>query len=120
MATEKTREDGGLEETRLIALGSTALLEGFALIGFETHADATPDILEAVLKDLVRTQEKALIVLEQALARSGTALLTQVRAEGGRIVVVEIPSLQAPEDHQAAVDDLVRRVLGPSVLEEGP
>ncbi len=120
MDMEINREDHGLEETRLIALGRTALVEGFALIGFETYADATPEALESVLMDLVRKQEKALIVLEQSLARNGATMLARVRGESGRIVLVEIPPLNAPEDHHSAVDELVRRVLGTSDLEEWP
>jgi hypothetical protein len=59
-----------------------------------------------------------LIVLEEKLARSGMAILRQVRGKSGRIVVIEVPPLQAPKDYHPPVEDLIRRVLGPSALEE--
>ena len=106
------------EKTRLIAMGSAALVEGFSLIGFETHPNATPEELEAVLKELVRKQHKALVILEHPLACSDTAMLTRVRAEGGRIVVAEIPPLHTPNDYHPQVEELVQRLLGPSALKE--
>lgn len=101
-------------------MGGAALAEGFALLGFETHPDATPEQVERLLEDLVSGTEKALVVLEHDLARSGGPFLTRVRAEGGRIVVAEVPSLHAPSDYQPPVEDLVRRILGPTALEELP
>jgi len=118
MDIEETHADRRREETRLIAMGSAALVEGFSLIGFETHPNATPQELEAVLKELVRKQHKALVILEHPLACSGTATLTQVRAEGGRIVVVEVPPLHTPNDYHPQVEELVQRILGPSALKE--
>lgn len=101
----------------MIALGSAALTEGFSLIGMETIADATPAMLETLLADLVRHQEKALVFLEHDLARSQGPWLTRVREEGGRVVVAEIPPLHAPEDYHPQVEDLVRAILGASALE---
>ena len=102
---------------RLIAMGHAALAEGFALLGFETRVDATRDDVETVLAELIRTRERALVVLEHELARAETPNLERVRREGGRIVVTEIPPLHAPADYRPPVEDLVRRVLGPRVLE---
>ncbi|MDD5035175.1 MAG: V-type ATP synthase subunit F [Methylococcaceae bacterium] len=118
MNTADLREANRPAETRLIAMGGAALIEGFSLLGFETHPEATPLILDAVLKELMQNRQKALIVLEEKLARSGTAMLRRVRGEGGRIVVIEVPPLQAPKDYHPPVEDLIRRVLGPSALEE--
>ncbi len=99
-------------------MGGAALIEGFSLLGFETFAEATPQILDSVLKELIQKQQKALVILEEDLVRSGTALLRRVRIESASIVVIEVPPLQAPDDYHPPVEELVRRVLGPSVLEE--
>ncbi len=106
--------------TRMIALGSAALTGGFNLIGFETIADATPQALEKLLAELFTTRQKALVVVEEELARSDGPWLKRVRNEGGRIVVVEVPPLQAPADYRPPVEDLVESILGPSALEERP
>jgi vacuolar-type H+-ATPase subunit F/Vma7 len=106
--------------TRMIALGSAALTSGFNLIGFETIADATPQALEKLLAELFTTRQKALVVVEEELARSDGPWLKRVRNEGGRIVVVEVPPLQAPADYRPPVEDLVESILGPSALEERP
>jgi len=98
--------------TRIIALGAAALTEGFGLIGVETIADATPEILEELLAGLMKRQEKALLFLEHDLARSNGPWLNRVRAQGGRIVVTEIPPLHAPEDYHPPVEDVVRAILG--------
>ena len=58
----------GLAPARLIALGSAALTEGFALIGFEAHADPAPAAIEKLMQELQRNQQAALIVIEKSLA----------------------------------------------------
>ena len=103
--------------TRMIALGSAALTEGFSLLGVETFADATPDVLEELLAGLVKRQEKALVFLEHDLARSHGEWLQRVRDEGGRIVIAEIPPLHAPGDYHPQVEDVVRTILGAQALE---
>lgn len=101
-----------------IAMGSAALTRGFALLGFETYPDATVETLEHVLEDLLRQKEKAVVFLEHHLARSGGPFLSQVRSEGGRIVVAEVPPLATPADYHPPVEELVKRILGPAALEE--
>jgi vacuolar-type H+-ATPase subunit F/Vma7 len=103
--------------TRMIALGSAALTEGFSLIGIETVADATAEQLEDLLADLIRRQEKALIFLEHRLARSQGPWLRHVREEGGRIVIAEVPPLHTPGEYRPQVEDVVRAILGAQALE---
>jgi len=104
--------------TRMIAMGAAPLMEGFALVGFETHADADPAQLESVLEQLVRAGDTALLFLEQPLAHSNGPWLTRVRQEGGRIVITELPQLQHPAAYHPAVEDLVTAILGPTALDE--
>jgi vacuolar-type H+-ATPase subunit F/Vma7 len=112
--------DTAAPPTRLIALGSAALVEGFGLIGVETVRDATPEMLEELLAGLVKRQEKALLFLERYLARSQGPWLSRVRDEGGRIVITEIPPLHAPEDYRPPVEDMVTAILGSQALESKP
>ncbi len=104
--------------TRMIALGAAPLMEGFALIGFETHPGATPAQLEQLLEQLVRTQERALILLEEGLARSEGQWLNLVRNEGGNIIVTELPALHEPQNYHPQVEDLVTSILGAGALDE--
>ena len=103
---------------RIIAMGGQALIDGFALLGCETHANATPDDVERVLLELLRRKEKAILFLEESISRGGGPNLERVRSEGGDIVISEIPPLRAPEDYHPPVEELVTRILGPSALEE--
>jgi vacuolar-type H+-ATPase subunit F/Vma7 len=103
--------------TRMIAMGSEALTDGFAMIGFETFPDASVDQLEELLADLLRQRVRAWIVIEPYLSHEPGKLLQQVRSEGGYILVTEIPPLNAPDDHRLAVEDLVTSVLGERALE---
>ncbi|MBI5462743.1 MAG: hypothetical protein HY941_11225 [Gammaproteobacteria bacterium] len=104
--------------TRMIALGGAALTGGFNLIGFEIVADATPQALEQLLAELFTTRQKALVVVEEELARGSGPWLKRARNEGGRVVVVEVPPLRAPASYRPPVEDLVESILGPSALEE--
>lgn len=102
--------------TRMIAMGSAAVTEGFALIGFETWPDASESDLAEVLGGLIKRREKALVLLEPDLARCQCEELQKVLNEGGRIVVTEVPPLHAPGEYHPAVEDLVMSILGPSAL----
>lgn len=94
-------------EARLIAMGSSPLMQGFALIGFETWPDADEETLERVLTELLRERHRALVLLEPELARCDCSALRVVLTEGGRIVVSEIPPLNAPGDYKPALDELL-------------
>lgn len=105
------------EGTRLIAIGSAPLVEGFGLIGFEIFPDADAAEMERVLEQLERSQHPALVLIESELARCPCGVLERIRNRYVRIVVVEIPQLHAPQDFHPEVENLVRSVLGPSALE---
>lgn len=103
--------------TRMIVLGSAALTDGFAMVGFETFPDASADQLEELLATLLQQRTRALIVIEPYLSEKPGKLLQRVRNEGSYILVTEIPPLHAPEDHRLDVEDLVVSVLGDDALE---
>ncbi len=104
--------------TRLIAMGSAALTAGFALIGFETWPDATEEELEQLLDSLLAKRERALVLLEPYLAHCNCGALRRLRDEGGRVVVTEMPALNAPHDYHPSIEELVLSVLGPAALED--
>ncbi|EDN70319.1 conserved hypothetical protein [Beggiatoa sp. PS] len=54
---------------RLIFMGSHALADGFALLGFETFPNATTDSVENLLSELLKNKDKALVFLEDNLTR---------------------------------------------------
>ncbi len=108
---------GGPAPARLIALGSAALMEGFALIGFETYADPAPAVIEKLMQELLRSQQPALVVIEQSLANNPDRYLQRAQSEGGRIVITEIPDIQLAGSYRSRVEDLVQTLLGPSALE---
>ena len=99
-------------------MGGDALTEGFALLGFESFTNPTADTVERVIGELLRKGEKALVYLEDGIAPVNSKALAQVRREGGRIVITEVPAVSAPGTYRARVEELVERVLGPSALED--
>ncbi len=109
--------NGSLAPARMIALGSAALMEGFALIGFETHADPAPETVEKLLQELLRNQQAALVVIEQGLARHPGRHLLRAQHEGGRIVITEIPEIHLSAGYHSRVESLVQSILGPAALE---
>jgi vacuolar-type H+-ATPase subunit F/Vma7 len=117
MSANANNTHTSLAPARMIALGSAALIEGFALIGFETYADPAPETIEKLLQELLRNQESALIVIEQSLARNPGRYLQRAQSEGGRIVITEIPEIHLSGDYHSRVEGLVQRILGPTALE---
>jgi len=103
---------------KLIFMGSNALAEGFALLGFEIFPSATTDTVEQVLSELLTNKEKALVFLEDNLAQQPGPSFLRARSEAARIIITEIPPLSAPETYRPSVEQLVARVLGPSVLDK--
>jgi len=98
-------------------MGSQALAEGFALIGFEIFPNATAKLVETELSKLLKNQEKALVFLEDSLTQQPGPSLLRARTEAAGIILSEIPPLNAPENYQPMVEALVARILGPSVLD---
>lgn len=93
--------------TRIIALGSAALMDGFRLAGIEVIVDAGRDQLEALMKTLLSGKDKALVLVEDELSRDPGPWLLRALSEGGRVVVVQVPSLARAGDYHPDVDRLI-------------
>ncbi len=103
---------------RFIMMGSKALTDGFALLGFEIFPDATIETVEMLLSDLLKNKQKALVFLENNLSQNvSSQSLLRVRTEAVGVIITEIPPLNAPETYRPAVEDLILRVLGPAALD---
>lgn len=104
--------DDQVTQTRMLFMGEASLTDGFKLIGFETWADPTPEMLDQQLEQLLKQREKAFIILGHSLANCDSALLKQVRAEGGHIIITQIPALSDPDNFQCEIDDRLQVLLG--------
>ncbi|MCW8944504.1 MAG: ATPase [Sedimenticola sp.] len=98
--------------TRMLFMGEAALTDGFKLIGFETWADPSQEMLEQQLSRLLRKREKAFIILGHKLAHCDSVLLKRIRSEGGHIVITQVPSLAEPDNFHCEIDDRLQQLLG--------
>lgn len=103
---------------KILALGDAALMDGFALLGIETHADLGPAEIDAILASMVRRREPALVFMQQDLMTADIPMIGQLRSQGGAILICEIPSLHGAGDYRPEVEKLIGRVLGTSMLEQ--
>lgn len=110
---EATPEAAG---TRMVFLGADSLADGFRLIGFETHPNPSADDVDQVFRSLRKSRDKAFVVVDEAVMRSGAGNLARVRREGGRIVVVAVPPLAGPVQLESEVADRLQTMFGSSNL----
>lgn len=101
-----------MEKTRQLFLGEASLATGFRLAGFEVYPDADTTQLDQLLDKLVATRTPAFVVIDRELAESDSRRLQQVRLEGGRILITQVPRLTRPEQMHSAIDDHIRQLLG--------
>ena len=79
--------------TRMLFLGDDSLADGFRLIGFETHPNPSLEQVDRIFLDLIRSRDRAFVIVDEQVMRFDAGNLQRVRAEGGRIVVVAVPTL---------------------------
>ena len=98
--------------TRMLFLGEESLADGFRLIGFETYPDPEPDEVDRILRDLSRNREKAFVVVDDRLMHAEIPSLRRLRREGGRIVLIAVPLLNAPAALSSEVADRLTALFG--------
>ena len=103
--------------TRMLFLGEETLADGFRLIGFETHPNPAPEEIDRILRDLRRNRDKAFVVVDDAVMSQEIPHLKRVRKEGGRIVVVAVPSLSAPTVLASEVAERLAALFGTTALQ---
>jgi vacuolar-type H+-ATPase subunit F/Vma7 len=101
-----------MEQTRQLFLGDASLATGFRLAGFEVYPGADAAQLDQVLERLVAARTPAFVVIDRALAQSDSRRLEEVRREGGRILLTQVPPLTHPEQMHSAIDDHIQQLLG--------
>jgi vacuolar-type H+-ATPase subunit F/Vma7 len=102
----ETEQDYG-RPTRMLFLGEDRLADGFRLIGFETHPNPDPELVDRTIRELLRGREKAFVVVDDAVMAQDIPSLKRVRREGGRIVVIAVPPLG---EHPQLGSDVARRL----------
>ena len=102
----------------MIFMGASALTDGFRLIGFETWPSATEQELDELLGELASTNSQALVLLQSRLARCQSSNLRRVQSEGGRIVIAEIPPLEAPAEFRSGIEEMLQTIMRTEVTTE--
>jgi vacuolar-type H+-ATPase subunit F/Vma7 len=87
-------------------------MDGFRLAGIEVIPNATAGQLEALLKTLLSGKEKALVLVEDELFNEPGPWLRRIQSEGGRVVVVQVPSLARAGEYHPEVDRLIGQAGG--------
>ncbi|NEV61856.1 V-type ATP synthase subunit F [Thiorhodococcus minor] len=105
--------------TRMLFLGDDRLADGFRLIGFETHPSPSMQEAEQVFRDLLRQHEKAFVIVDDALMQEGIPSLRRVMDEGGRIVVIAVPTLSAQPKLTSDVAQRLSTLFGAGAIEPG-
>lgn len=101
-----------METTRQLFVGNASLATGFKLAGFEVFADAGIEQLEQLLEKLRDSRTPSFVVIDQDLAESDSRILQEIRREGGRILLTQVPHLTHPEQMKSSVDDHIQQLLG--------
>ena len=101
-----------MQQTRQIFLGDASLATGFRLAGFVVFPDADVAQLDELLHQLTTTRAHAFVVIDSSLADANSRQLDEVRHEGGRILLTQVPSLTRPETMNSSVDEHIRQLLG--------
>ncbi len=104
--------------TRMLFLGADSLADGFRLVGFETHANPSAEDVDQIFRELRTSRERAFVLVDEQVMRSGATNLSLVRREGGRIVVVAVPPLAGPVQLQSEVADRLAAMFGNGNLAE--
>jgi vacuolar-type H+-ATPase subunit F/Vma7 len=108
-------QSDSIKKTRMIFIGSAALTDGFRLIGFETLVSPGLAEIDSLIVGLLERRENAFLVVEQREEYGSSRMLQQVRSEGGRIVLSEVPSLHDPSCFHCELDKQIERLMGGSL-----
>lgn len=101
-----------MEPTRQLFVGDASLATGFRLAGFEVFPDADIDQLDHLLEQLQTSRTPAFVVIDQRLAETDSRRLREIRHEGGRILLTQVPLLTQPDAMRSSVDDRIQQLLG--------
>lgn len=93
-------------------LGEAALASGFRLAGFQVYPDANEEQLEDLLHSLQEARQTAFVILDPSLYDSDLEILAELRGEGGRILIAQVPPLHDPGAMHSPVDERIAQLLG--------
>ena len=110
-------QDDPVQSTRMLFFGEDLLADGFRLIGFETYPNPDPQAIDQIFRDLRRGGARAFVLVDDAVMSQNIPSLQQVRREGGRIVVIAVPALNAPTQLDSEVARRLAALFGAANLE---
>jgi vacuolar-type H+-ATPase subunit F/Vma7 len=101
--------------TRMLFLGDDRLADGFRLIGFEALPNPDLGTVDKLFRELRRNRQRAFVIVDDQIMDSDSEALGQVRREGGHVVVVSIPRLDAAPRLTSEVADRLAALFGNAI-----
>jgi len=101
-----------MADTHLYLLGEAGLANGFRLAGFHVYPDATEEQLDDLLRSLQESRDTAFVILDRTLYDSDLDVLAELRGEGGRVLISQVPPLHDPDAMHSSVDNRIAQLLG--------
>ena len=99
---------------RMLFFGQSVLADGYALVGFETWPDADKKVMEQELLAIHNRRENAFVIIDASIDVSNSSVLSTIKRESGRILIIEVPELSSPESFSIDTDDRVGMLMGQS------
>jgi vacuolar-type H+-ATPase subunit F/Vma7 len=96
----------------MIFIGGPALTDGFRLIGFETLVNPKVAEVDTLIDELQESRTNSFMVIEQTQDLSASKRLREIRSEGGRIVISEVPALKDPSCLECELDRQIDKLMG--------
>lgn len=103
---------------RFVCIGDRETAVGFRLAGVEARQATTPEEARAALKEMAARHDCGIVVLTEGLADGIRAEIEQLRLEGERPLIVEIPGPSGPLGGRRSLRQFVQEAVGMSITRE--
>lgn len=97
---------------RFLAIGDEDTCLGFRLAGVEAVAVTTAEAAAAALKKARQRADLQIVILSERVAESIRPLVSEIRTEARRPLLVEVPDARGPMEGRKALLQVIGEAVG--------
>jgi V/A-type H+/Na+-transporting ATPase subunit F len=104
---------------KIFCIGDEDTVAGFRLAGIESRFATTPEETRAAVEEMAAKPECAIVIVTEELADGIRSEIQQLRIEGERPLIVEIPGPNGARPGRKSLRRFVQEAVGMSISHEG-